>query len=176
MRLEIGPLCEIKCQLFPKEPRSLQHMIDAPDRSTPRFPAALAPAVGAAIRERLARLHLPVVYTSAACGADLMFVEAALDIGAEVNVVLPFDRQDFIRTSVAPGGDGWAARFDHALSRATRVARPESGALRRCTRPSKPSPATPATTDCSPKFSAGSFAGNDRSTGPKRSPAIGGTT
>src|SRR5437762_8363502 len=97
------------------------HMIDAPDRSTPRFPAALAPAVGAAIRERLARLHLPVVYTSAACGADLMFVEAALEIGAEVNVVLPFDREDFIRTSVAPGGGGWTARFDGALSRATRV-------------------------------------------------------
>ena len=97
------------------------HMIDAPDRSPPRFPAALAPAVAAAIRERLARMHLPVVYTSAACGADLIFVEAALEIGAEVNVVLPFDRGDFMRTSVAPGGDGWVARFDHALSRVARV-------------------------------------------------------
>ena len=93
------------------------HMIDAPDRSPPRFPAALAPAVAAAIRGRLARTHLPVVYTSAACGADLIFVEAALEIGAQVNVVLPFDREDFVRTSVAPGGDGWAARFDHALAR-----------------------------------------------------------
>jgi tetratricopeptide repeat protein/adenylate/guanylate cyclase family protein len=97
------------------------HMIDAPDRSTPRFPAALAPAVAAAIRERLSRLHLPVVYTSAACGADLLFVEAALDVGAEVNVVLPFDREDFVRTSVAPAGDAWTTRFDDALSRATRV-------------------------------------------------------
>lgn len=97
------------------------HMIDAPDRSTPRFPAALEPAVAAAIRERLARLHLPVVYTSAACGADLIFVEAALDIGAEVNVVLPFDREDFVQTSVAPGGDGWTARFHDALARAARV-------------------------------------------------------
>jgi hypothetical protein len=97
------------------------HMIDAPDRPTPRFPAALAPAVAAAIRERLARTHLPVVYTSAACGADLIFVEAALDIGAEVNIVLPFDSEDFVRTSVAPGGDGWTARFHEALSRAARV-------------------------------------------------------
>ena len=97
------------------------HMIDAPDRMTPRFPAALAPAVADAIRERLSRLHLPVVYTSAACGADLIFAEVALDIGAEVNVVLPFDREDLVRTSVAPGGGDWAARFDHALSRATRV-------------------------------------------------------
>jgi class 3 adenylate cyclase len=96
-------------------------MIDAPDRSTPRFPATLAPAVADAIRERLSRLHLPVVYTSAACGADLIFAEAALDIGAELNIVLPFDREDFVRTSVAPAGDDWATRFDHALSRATRV-------------------------------------------------------
>jgi hypothetical protein len=97
------------------------HLIDAPDRSTPRFPASLAPAVAAAIGERLAGLHLPVVYTSAACGADLIFVEAALNIGAEVNVVLPFDREDFVRTSVAPGGEEWPDRFHHALSRATRV-------------------------------------------------------
>jgi class 3 adenylate cyclase len=97
------------------------HMIDAPDRSTPRFPAALAPAVAAAIRERVARMHLPVVYTSAACGADLIFVEAALEAGAEVNIVLPFDREDFVATSVAPGGDDWVKRFREALSRAARV-------------------------------------------------------
>jgi class 3 adenylate cyclase len=97
------------------------HMIDQSDRMVPRFPAALAPAVEMAIREHLARLHEPVVYTSAACGADLIFIEAALERGAEVNVVLPFDRQDFVRTSVAVGGDGWTERFNAALSRATRV-------------------------------------------------------
>jgi class 3 adenylate cyclase len=97
------------------------HMIDAPERSTPRFPAALAPAVAAAIRERVTRMYLPVVYTSAACGADLIFVEAALAVGAEVNIVLPFDREDFVATSVAPGGDDWVKRFREALSRATRV-------------------------------------------------------
>jgi len=97
------------------------HLVDAPDRATPRFPAALAPSVAAAIGARLARMHLPVVYTSAACGADLIFIEAALAIGAEVNVVLPFDQEDFVRTSVAPGGDTWTSRFQHALSRAARV-------------------------------------------------------
>ena len=97
------------------------HMIDAPARATPRFPAALAPAVRDAIRERLARFHAPVVYTSAACGADLLFIEESLAIGAEVNIVLPFDREDFLRTSVAIGGDEWVARFDAALARATRV-------------------------------------------------------
>ena len=97
------------------------HMIDAHDRSEPRFPAALAPVVDAAIREHLAGLHQPIVYVSAACGADLMFIEAAVDAGAEVNVVLPFDRNDFLRTSVAVGGGDWVDRFDQALARASRV-------------------------------------------------------
>lgn len=97
------------------------HMIDAPDRALPRFPAALVPAVGAAVRDHVARLNTPIVYTSAACGADLIFIEAAFEAGAEVNVVLPFDRGDFVRTSVAIGGGDWVARFDTALSRANRV-------------------------------------------------------
>jgi hypothetical protein len=97
------------------------HMVDAPYRSAPRFPAALEPAVAAAIRDRLARMHRPIVYTSAACGADLIAIEAALDLGAEVNVLLPFNRDDFVRTSVAVGGAGWTQRFDAALARATRV-------------------------------------------------------
>jgi hypothetical protein len=97
------------------------HMIDAPHRSTPRFPAPLEPAVAAAIRDRLARMHRPILYTSPACGADLLAIEAALDLGAEVNVLLPFNRDDFVRTSVAVGGPGWTERFDAALARATRV-------------------------------------------------------
>ncbi len=97
------------------------HMIDAPDRPVPRFPAALEPAVSAAIRAHIAGLHHPIVYTSAAFGSDLICIETALDVGAEVNVVLPFDRNDFVRTSVAIGGEGWVQRFDQALAKATRV-------------------------------------------------------
>jgi len=97
------------------------HMIDAPDRAVPRFPAALVPAVSAAMREHVAGLNTPIIYTSAACGADLVFIEVALEAGAEVNVVLPFDRDDFVRTSVAIAGDEWIERFDAALCGATRV-------------------------------------------------------
>jgi hypothetical protein len=97
------------------------HMIDAPGRTPPRFPAALAPAVQEALRARLAGMRRPVIYASAACGADLLMIEAAQEVGAEVNVVLPFDRGDFVRTSVAVAGDAWIARFDAALARASRV-------------------------------------------------------
>lgn len=97
------------------------HMIDAPDRASVRFPATLEPAVQSAIHEHLAKLNQPIVYSSAACGADLIFIEAALECTAEVNVVLPFDHHDFVRTSVAVGGEGWVQRFERALARATRV-------------------------------------------------------
>jgi len=97
------------------------HMIDAPGRSTRRFPPELVPAVEAAVRERFERFHRPIVYSSAACGADLIFIEAALARGAEVNVVLPFDRQDFVRSSVACAGERWTERFDAALERASRI-------------------------------------------------------
>jgi class 3 adenylate cyclase len=97
------------------------HMIDAHDRPDARFPAALEPAVATALRERVARWQAPAVFASAACGADILMLEAALNAGAEVNVVLPFPRDEFVRTSVAPGGEGWVKRFDAALSRASRV-------------------------------------------------------
>jgi hypothetical protein len=97
------------------------HLVDAPDRGTPRFPPSLAPGVREALASRLSAMREPVVFASAACGAALLFVDAALARGAEVNVVLPDARDDFVRTSGAPGGGEWARRFDDALARATRV-------------------------------------------------------
>ncbi|HET8875796.1 MAG TPA: TRAFs-binding domain-containing protein [Casimicrobiaceae bacterium] len=97
------------------------HMIDAEARDVPRFPVALVPSVAAALDRHLGSLHQPIVFASAACGADLLFIEAALAHRAEVNVVLPFERADFVRTSVAAGGDEWVRRFDDALARATRI-------------------------------------------------------
>jgi Adenylate cyclase, family 3 (some proteins contain HAMP domain) len=97
------------------------HIVDRPDRPTARFPRSLVPVVEAAIRERLAALRRPVVFASAACGGDLLFIEAAQSLAAEVNIVLPFERDEFVRTSVAVGGDEWLPRFESALQRAARV-------------------------------------------------------
>jgi hypothetical protein len=60
------------------------HMIDLPGRKVPRFPSALVPAVEAVLRERLARLHEPVVYPPRPRrGPDLHRGRA--ERGAEVN-------------------------------------------------------------------------------------------
>lgn len=97
------------------------HMIDAPWRTRPRFPPGLETAVAARIRESIDRLGAGFGYCSAACGGDLLFIEAMLDRGAEVHITLPFDRRDFLATSVAFAGERWIARFQNALLRATSV-------------------------------------------------------
>ena len=97
------------------------HMIDAPWFGQPRFPATLEEAVAVRIRESVDRLGAGFGYCSAACGGDLLFIEALLARGAEVHVTLPFERNDFIATSVSFAGEAWVARFESALQRATSV-------------------------------------------------------
>jgi class 3 adenylate cyclase len=94
------------------------HMIDAVERRVPRFP----PHLEAAVRERIAQAirasGAGFGYSSAASGGDLLFIEELLRQGAEANVILPFQRDDFVQTSIAPAGPAWVARFDQALGRA----------------------------------------------------------
>jgi class 3 adenylate cyclase len=97
------------------------HMIDAPGTQPARFPASIEMPLAQRIAERLELLGAGFGYCSAACGADLLFIEAMLARGAEVHITLPFDRGDFIATSVAFAGEAWVDRFEAALQRATSV-------------------------------------------------------
>jgi class 3 adenylate cyclase len=97
------------------------HMIDAAGRAQPRFPAELESAVAVAIAAAVAANNLGYGYCSAACGADILFAEQMLERGAEVDIVLPFRREDFVKTSVAFAGTAWIERFDRVLRRAASV-------------------------------------------------------
>jgi class 3 adenylate cyclase len=98
------------------------HMIDRPERESPRFPAALEREVRGASRAQLAPLGPVIAYASAACGSDLIFLETVLELGGVVHVVLPYDRDDFVRDSVeVVPGSGWRARFDAVLARSAQV-------------------------------------------------------
>lgn len=97
------------------------HMVDAPGREVPRFPPALERAVAKRLAERLEALQAGFGYSSAACGADLLFVEAMLERGAEVHVTLPFDRADFLATSVAYAGQRWVERFERAMEQVASI-------------------------------------------------------
>ncbi|MGE3535870.1 MAG: TRAFs-binding domain-containing protein [Candidatus Tectimicrobiota bacterium] len=97
------------------------HMLDAPGRAAPRFPAALEGAVRQALLAELQRLDVGYGYAAAACGADILFHECLLHYGAESHVILPFRQDDFIQASVAFAGEEWVQRFHQVLSRATTV-------------------------------------------------------
>ncbi len=97
------------------------HMFDVPGRSPPRFPASMEQVVAHELAACIAACNIGYAHCSAACGGDLLFIEALLARGAEVHVVLPFEREDFVATSVAFAGERWVERFDRALARVASV-------------------------------------------------------
>ena len=91
------------------------------DASTPIFPPGLEPFVRRAIDEALEALGVEIGYVSAAAGAEILFVEALIDRGAEVNLMVPCDLDDFVAARVRPAGPGWERRFLQALRLASTV-------------------------------------------------------
>jgi class 3 adenylate cyclase len=98
------------------------HLIDRPGRDRARFPPELEPAVRDAIRQWLRTADVGFGYAAAACGSDILFLEALLERGVEAHVVLPYDRDQFRDDSVAFVRDGrWAERYEQVLARAAAV-------------------------------------------------------
>lgn len=98
------------------------HTIDRRTRLTPRFPSKLELAVYQAIRDRLHKLDARLGYASAACGADILFLEAILELNGEAHIVLPYEREQFIKNAVDIVPDGnWVERFERVTQQATKV-------------------------------------------------------
>jgi hypothetical protein len=92
------------------------HMIDAPGRTTPRFPSQIESQVKESIRNSIRTLNARIGYSSLACGSDILFAEAILEESGEINILLPFHAEDFIQTSVGFAGTGWIERFQSLRS------------------------------------------------------------
>jgi class 3 adenylate cyclase len=86
-----------------------------------RFRAADEEAVSKRIEAEVRRTTPGYAYGSLANGGDILWAEALLAQGAELHVVLPFARDEFVAASVAPGGPGWVERFDRCLNAAKTV-------------------------------------------------------
>lgn len=99
------------------------HMIDRPGRKTPRFPRELESVVAKELARKIDILKPGFGFSSAACGSDILFLEAMLERGAEVSIVLPYNEEEFSRDSIEIGSHAkkWRERFDHVLARAARV-------------------------------------------------------
>ena len=90
------------------------HMIDAPDRPAPRFPAAQEAVAARAISDILDTLDAgpkDLALCSGACGGDILFAEACLKRGVRLEVRLPFAIPIFLEKSVTFAGEGWRDRF-----------------------------------------------------------------
>lgn len=93
----------------------------APVDGEGRFPAEAEPLVKARIVAEIERDRPGFAYGSLASGADILFAEALLAVGAELHVVLPFAAEEFVRSSVEDGGPGWVERFHRCLAAAASV-------------------------------------------------------
>ncbi len=97
------------------------HAIDHPSFKTALFPPDIEADVKRIITEKLQSINAKIGYSSAACGADLIFIEAMQELGGEINIILPFAIQDFIETNVRHAGPRWEKRFEKALANAHTV-------------------------------------------------------
>ena len=97
------------------------HMIDAPDRVKPRFPPDKEPLAARAIASALADLEVgpgDLCICGGACGGDLLFAEAAIARGAQLELYIPFEEPTFLEKSVDFADKDWRARFLAAKARA----------------------------------------------------------
>ena len=93
------------------------HRIDAPGRSTARFPAAKEKQARAMILEAVAKEKEKangkvMGLTGGASGGDILFHEVCeeLNIPSQMYLVLP--RNEYIKASVADSGPDWVERFN----------------------------------------------------------------
>lgn len=88
------------------------HMIDHPNRTVPRFPAQYAQTVKDTLTGIVKSLNVRIGYTSLACGSDILFAEVIQESSGELNLFLPFKKDDFLDTSVRFAGEEWVRRFE----------------------------------------------------------------
>jgi len=98
------------------------HMVDAPDRATPRFPASRVDAAARRIAAALDEIGAgaeDLALTQGAAGGDLLFAEACLARGVRLRLLLPLARREFVAASLLPvvDGAGWHARFCAVVDR-----------------------------------------------------------
>jgi hypothetical protein len=94
--------------------------VDGPAAVVPRFPPERSGKVGEELRRVLPQLGARWLVSAAACGADILALEAATALGIRRRVVLPDRPEIFRQTSVIdrtgdlPGG--WGDRFDRIIA------------------------------------------------------------
>jgi hypothetical protein len=96
------------------------HMIDAPNRAEPRFPAnkvdVATEKITAAITSEQ-QISGGIAYGVAGCasGGDIIFHKACEAMGIPTRIFLALPRELYIRASVAPAGPEWVEEFNRLV-------------------------------------------------------------
>lgn len=89
---------------------------DAREAAVPRFPLENSPAVRESIRRVLVEKKATALVCAAACGADLLALDAAGELGIQRHIILPFATQRFRAASVVDRPGEWGSLFDRIIS------------------------------------------------------------
>ena len=92
------------------------HMIDAPDRETPRFPREKEAVAREKIKEVVLKemsigAGVAAGYAGGASGGDILFHEVCAELGIPTRLYLGIQPQLYVTTSVMKGGGDWVRRF-----------------------------------------------------------------
>lgn len=98
------------------------HRVDAPGRSTPRFPPAKESEARAMILDAVkkekenpnGRLF---GISGGASGGDILFHEVCEELGIPSQMYLVLPKSDYVKASVADGGPGWIERFNRLFDK-----------------------------------------------------------
>jgi hypothetical protein len=98
------------------------HRIDAPDRKSPRFPAAKEKEaretiLGALQQEKEKAGGNVFAVAGGASGGDILFHEACEQLGIPSQMYLVLPKAEYIKSSVAEAGPNWVARFNRLYER-----------------------------------------------------------
>jgi hypothetical protein len=91
--------------------------IDAPG-APDRFPLDQVPLVRQRLRQLLIAQNVGLLICSAACGADLVSLEEARNLGLRRRIVLPFAIPIFRQESVTDRPGDWGPTFDRLVAEA----------------------------------------------------------
>jgi hypothetical protein len=90
------------------------HMIDSPDRKTPRFPPDKENVARQRIAATLSDLNAgpqDLGLTQGACGGDILFAETCRQRGVKLQLLQPFEEPVFIEKSVTTADADWLKRY-----------------------------------------------------------------
>ena len=92
------------------------HMIDAPDRKDPRFPASKETVAREKIKEAIVKemetgAGVLCGYAGAASGGDILFQEVCAELKIPTRLYLAIPPAKYVNTSVIKAGGDWLERF-----------------------------------------------------------------